>query len=178
MGTQGLLPASSVALLREFSVRNHEPRAWPSARELLSRDSLHDDTSQAADFAWWLARCRPEQFAQVLRLAPHERLPLQAYQADRSDAQPDATQALLQRVADGTRPLESEDEVRAVLARAQARAPQWPTWIEDRQQLLRVLGAHVARMPAGLHARAMEVLREANDALPAPRRIDLAAYDR
>jgi hypothetical protein len=177
----GLLPPESVSVLREFSVRTNQQRTWPSAQDLLARDRLYGDTPNAVHFAYWLACGRTEQLADVLGMDEQQRLPvLRDYHVDRGPdaALPEEMEALLQRVVVGTRPLATATQVREVLAQAEGSTTRWPTWIDDRRQLLEVLGGHVRVMSGGEHALAMEVLREANDALPAPRRIDLAAYDR
>lgn len=173
----GVLPPSSSELLREFALRNGEARVWPSPQELLKRDTLYGDTRNAAHFAYWLARVGPAQLPEVLQMPAHARLPiLQRYQVDRADAVPEEMEALLLTIADGTRPLHTAAEVGEVLRSAEARRSDWPTWVEDRQRLLHLLGAHVAKMPPHENALGMAILREDNEALPAERRIDVEVY--
>jgi hypothetical protein len=173
----GLLPPSSTELLREFALRRGEARVWPSPRELLERDQLYGDTRNAAHFAYWLARVGPAQLPEVLQMPADERLPiLERYHVDRVDALPEQMEALLQTVAEGTRPLHNAVEVREVLRSAEARRSDWPTWVEDRQQLLHLLGSHLAKMPPHENALGMAILREDNEALPEGRRIDVEVY--
>jgi hypothetical protein len=173
----GLLPPSSATLLREFSVRTGGQRTWPSPQDLLERNQLYGDTRNAAHFAYWLACGRPEQLPEVLQMEEHDRLSmLQDYHLDRQDVVPEEMEALLQRVAAGTRPLQLAADVAQVLTAAEKHTSDWPTWVEDRQQLLHVLGAHVTKMSAVENATGMTILRRANEALPEGRTLDIEVY--